>query len=568
MLTLEIRLLTGRYAAANVTDPTSAEWPPHPARVFSALTAALHEDIDPVEEEVRALEWIAEAGAPEIVASSSSKVAMRQMGSVFVPTNDQKALADIDLHIDRMTSADEALERAEEKVRTKAEMAVARARTTLVARSLASAEADGKGTPSNAAELLNRRLKPQPRHFPVAIPEDDVVHLQWPLPPPPGVAESIDRIAARVARLGHSSSLVSIRVISEPAEAGERQRWVPSDQGDHFLRVPLPRQLERLREAHERHRQLGPRLLPADPVRYADIDTDRNAAIPPTGAFSYRPDEWVLFEVVASSDRERRRLLDVSLAQQVARAMRGTLLRQLDFERSPPSLTGHAPDGAPTLVPHLAFVPLADMGHPHASGSILGLALVPPRDFEVGTRDLLLEAIYRAELEAAHAAEGVLDASSGPHPLRLTLGRRGTLHLRRLREPSLLKTLSVPRWTGPSRRWYTATAIALGRNPGDLRSRNSKKVEKAVEEAERTIIADCLNLGYPQPAAVWVHRRPLLHGTPSAHRFMPFPEQGDSPRRVCVHAEIVFDEPIRGPLILGAGRYFGIGLCAPILEDS
>jgi CRISPR-associated protein Csb2 len=177
-----------------------------------------------------------------------------------------------------------------------------------------------------------------------------------------------------------------------------------------------------------------------------------------------------------------------------------------------------------------------------------------------------LEATYMAELEAARAHGTSDGVTSAPPILRLTLGKRGVVHLQRLREPPPRKALSPARWTGPSRRWYTATAVALGRNPGDLHARDPDRAAKATEAAERTVVADCVNLGLPEPAAVWIHRRSLLTGAPAAGRFMPFPENGNGPRRVCVHAEILFDEPVRGPVILGAGRYFGVGLCAPARE--
>lgn len=566
MLTIEIRLLTGRYAAASVTDPASAEWPPHPARVYSALTAALHEEPEPAEEEVRALEWLAEAGAPEIYASPAE---MRWLGNIFVPTNDQRALADIDSHLRRVEAAADALHTAEGKERVRAENALGKARSALLVRSAASAEADGKGgkeTASSAAELLNRRLRPHPRRFPVAIPHEDVIHLQWATAPAPEVAEALDRVAARVARLGHSSSLVSLRVLTKAADAGERRRWIPGEQGSRFLRVPLPGQLERLRSAHARHQQVEQRVLPAAQVRYLELTAREEPHEIPTGVFSHRDEEWIVFEVVAPADGQRRTLLDLSLAQRVARAMRGTLFRHIDSTRSPEALTGHSAEGAPAMTPHLAYVPLADVGFPHSSGSILGLALIPPADFGVHARDLLIEAIRGAEVEAAHANGSTADTSSEPPPLRLTLGRHGVFHLRRLRQSSHRKTLLPARWTEPAHRWYTATAVALGRNPGRLNDPDPARAAKAVEGAERTIVADCMNIGLPEPAAVWIHRRSLLSGAPTATRFMPFPEQGNGPRRVCIHAEILFERPVRGPVLLGAGRYFGVGLCAPVRE--
>ncbi|MFN8876672.1 MAG: type I-U CRISPR-associated protein Csb2, partial [Gemmatimonadota bacterium] len=39
MFALRLDLLTGRYAATSFDDRRRAEWPPHPARLFSALVA-------------------------------------------------------------------------------------------------------------------------------------------------------------------------------------------------------------------------------------------------------------------------------------------------------------------------------------------------------------------------------------------------------------------------------------------------------------------------------------------------------------------------------------------------
>lgn len=565
MLSLEIRLLTGRYAAATVRDAGKAEWPPHPARVYSALTAALHDEPNPPADEILALEWLAECGAPDIIASSATE---RALGNVYVPTNDQKTLADIDKHIDRVVAAELALGRTDAgKGRAKAEKGLEKAESALLARSVASSAADGKGTPSNAAELENRRLNPKARRFPVAIPDNDVVHLRWAVSPNPEIVGPLDRVAARVARLGHSSSLVTIRVVTGPVDIGTRECWVPDEQGHRFLRVPDSGQLERLEREHQRHQQIDQRVLPANSVRYIQVSERRDAPDVPATVFSSADHDWIIFEVVGPSDNGRHPRFDISLAQHVARALRGALLGHVDPATSPEELTGHSANGQPATRPHLAYVPLANVGNPYASGAILGIALIPPREFSVHARDLLLESVHRAETMAARSAATGEPYGHEPHPLRLTLGRRGVVHVQRLRDQSLRKTLAPSRWTRPSIRWYSATAVALGRNPGNLQSRDADIVARAVEAAERTIAADCIEVGLPEPAAVWVHARSLLNGAPAARRFMPFPAQGNGLRRVCVHAELLFHEPVRGPLILGSGRYFGLGLCAPVSDN-
>ncbi len=89
MLVLEIELLTGRYAAKQYDDHAKAEWPPHPARVFSALTAVHFEDAvdgDGVQKEREALGWLAKQPAPAIYASGA---AHRTVLDAFVPANDK-----------------------------------------------------------------------------------------------------------------------------------------------------------------------------------------------------------------------------------------------------------------------------------------------------------------------------------------------------------------------------------------------------------------------------------------------------------------------------------------------
>ena len=558
MFAIEVRFLTERYAATHYNDRRRPEWPPHPARVFSALVAALYDDPEHGEAERAALDWLAAAGAPDVIASGAGP---RQQSEVYVPTNDPKALASIDKQIESLAAAASGLEGAEGKARAKAEKALVKAEEAATKRSLASAAADGKGTPKNAEELLPAGRSRQPRTFPVALPFDSVVSLRWPSPAPTGVADALDHVASRVARLGHSSSLVSMRVAPGEIELGERTRWVPDPGGDQMLRVPLPGQLERLDAAHARHLQVEARMLPAGFVAYRDA-AQRAAERSPSPTSWFDANGWLVFDVVAPPDGGRRRLLDLSLAQHVARAFRGALQAAADGAEWPEVLSGHAPGGGPAQRPHLAIVPLADVGHGYASGSVLGVALVPPREISAADRLVLLDAVRRAEEASPH-----WDAeASEPPALRLTLGRAGVVHLRRLLDASPRQTLQASRWAGPARRWTSASAVALGRNPGYLESRDPDVVARAVAQAEETVAAACVNIGLPAPSAVWIRPRSLLTGAPAARRFMPFPTRGRGPRRVCVHVELLFAEPVSGPVILGAGRYLGLGLCLPMEE--
>ena len=88
MLAIEVELLTGRYAATAHNDRGSAEWPPHPARFFSALVAALYDrdEVDPGER--AALLWLEQQSAPLLRVDPESKVGRRQVHNAYVPVND------------------------------------------------------------------------------------------------------------------------------------------------------------------------------------------------------------------------------------------------------------------------------------------------------------------------------------------------------------------------------------------------------------------------------------------------------------------------------------------------
>ena len=82
---IEVNFLTGRFVATCHNDRRQAEWPPHPARLFSALVAAWA-DADEVDASERAaLEWLESQAPPDIAASEAVP---RKAVSHFVPVND------------------------------------------------------------------------------------------------------------------------------------------------------------------------------------------------------------------------------------------------------------------------------------------------------------------------------------------------------------------------------------------------------------------------------------------------------------------------------------------------
>jgi CRISPR-associated protein Csb2 len=350
---------------------------------------------------------------------------------------------------------------------------------------------------------------------------------------------ALEDLCARVTRLGHSSSLVRCTLVEREIVPNLN----PGDDGDITLRVVGAGQLARLEEAFASHRGVDGRVLPARPQRYCLASEVDARTAPAESVFSA---DWVVFERVGGSRPVSSRCTDL------ARALRGALLEQHGDKGLPATLSGHG-EGAPTDQPHVAFVPLPFVGALHANGAIIGCALVPPRSLPVSDREMLARLIARWETERGDE-HGTLTLAGGTLP---------PFRVRRV-EVSAKKSLSAELWCQPSRRFVTATPIALDRNPGNLRSNRGSTARKAALEAQRSISDACLHVAGVRPFFVEVSLAPLLPGAQHVRDFLPWPGRPGRTPRVRVHADIRFEEPVRGPLLLGAGRYFGLGLCLPV----
>src|SRR5690606_9405709 len=120
----------------------------------------------------------------------------------------------------------------------------------------------------------------------------------------------------------------------------------------------------------------------------------------------------------------------------------------------------------------------------------------------------------------------------------------------------------------PARRWTSVTPIARGRSPGRLTPRDPETRAAAAAAARAAIGRPCQARGFPPPIAAVAPAEPPGRGTRPARAFPRYALRGGRVQRMLVHADITFDEPVRGPLLVGAGRYFGYGLCTPLNDRS
>ncbi|MDI7268255.1 MAG: type I-U CRISPR-associated protein Csb2 [Myxococcota bacterium] len=549
MLALEARFLTGRYVATSYSDRSHAEWPPHPARVFSALVATHYAETRPPPGERDVLDWLASLGAPEIAASRASE---RDTVTFFVPVNDLTVLGDFEEDVDALDAHRAGLPGASDpKERAKRAKALEKAERKLrdrFARAAQPGRESREDLDKASAALPEARLR-QPRTFPSVTPDEPQVVLVWrEADPTEEQRQTLDALAARVVRLGHSSTLVSMRVVDDPGSP----TWVPSEQGPLRLRVPVPDQLSRLDEGFALHQETQPRVMPAASQIYGRLAASGRPA--DDTMRSEFTDDWLVFRRAKGGPT-----LPITTCAAVARAMRGALLKHA-VQPPPEMLTGHREERRVTDRTHLAIVPLPFVGGGRADGSITGVALVLPRGVGNEDRRAVFGAV--AAWEAWVREERPEHAADDAPPLALFLGRAGSLELVRMEESPGLRTLDPGTWCRAARRWLSATPVALDRNPGELRHRDSAKARAAFDEAEATICSACVRIGLPEPTVTVQFAAPLA-GSANVRHWPSYPPEKERTWRVLVHAALDFERPVMGPILLGAGRYLGLGLFRP-----
>lgn len=545
---IEVNFLTGRYVATCYSDRQQGEWPPHPARLFSALVAAWADADRPDPAERSALEWLEARAAPAIAASGAVP---QTVTSHFVPVNDE-AIIPSAWHSRKAERIYALTDQLDAELRGAPDST---SRSLLRLRQRIAKEQDiqkqvtevGKTSVESAQRMLPGGRTKQERHFPSVRPDEPRVTFLWEDRAPEAVHNALDGLLERVTRLGHSSTLVSCRATSDLPKASH----VPASSGES-IRVVRRGQLAQLERLHAEHEGNKPRALPFTVVRYraaaSSVHEKRTSQANTAG-------DWIIFEFAHDS-----RALPATRAVEVARAMRGAVLRYAE-DPIPAQLSGHDEAGDAVRLPHLAFLPLPYVGYEHADGRLLGIALSAPQSMSDDVRRALYRAIGVWERSAASAT----------YPLRLTFGAGDALRLRRLRGPAVNASLRTDVWFRPSRKWVSATPIALPEHPGNLSRGTAKKRTKAWRRAERAVAAACRHVGLPEPVHAEVSLTPFISGGRAASRFPPFNQRGrddQSIRRQLVHLAVAFEHPVAGPLTLGTGRFFGLGMMRPMPDDK
>ena len=554
MLALALQYLNGwAMAAADGAKKEAPEWPPHPDRIFMALAAAHFEtDGDDKAAERGALEWLESLGPPEIAASGHEP---RKVVTHFVPVNDQAMGSP--KSVGQLTVSD--------------------------APTLAALKKAGLA-------LLPEHRARQPRGFPVAIPHEPTVYLIWPEAiPSPSQRRSLEALCRALTHVGHSASFVSAWLADDPPAAN----WIPVESVHGIrLRVPSVGRLAYLVGRCDRARairwaDLEGRLATLKPrvkrakgtekkaLKAEQTETEETMARafpdgPPVAALDpklFRPDpgHWQSYGPRPSEPpapnagsifdpnllvlRLTGHRLSVAATLNLTATLRSTIMKRSPIQPPPAWLSGHAPDGRPSAAPHAAFVPLPFVGASHADGRVLALALVLPREAHLDP------------LEAVDCLGPILrDEVGQPTALHLFDGNRLDCWAElETRIPPPQRGLDSRTWTRPALRWASVTPVVFDRH-----FEGQEKWELAAEAVKTS----CERIGLPRPEEVLLHPVSLFEGVPRSNEFPRIVRKSDGGRMHHSHAVLVFPEPIMGPVLVGAGRFRGYGLCRPLPQGG
>lgn len=501
-MTVTARFPLGVYSAQSANAFDRAEWPPSPVRLVGALLAAAHERPgNDVDADRSLIRLLCEAGAPKIVAPRAAA-------------------------LDRANGVS----------------------------AVAQVQGSTRWGPVNEVKDGARH---QARVWKVGTAIGDrPVHFVWPeLTLTLDQRKGLESLASDVTFLGTTRSPVLLSVgESEPND--DSLAWLPRSQtasaeerqvATTEIRIPDEATIERFDTRHSGRHSAKARPQSAGfvpgfrigrEVPYvcnADLALSQGALDP-----RWWGDAIVLPIDGTISQTVPKVAASYLLARATRRALMGAYEAPGEGEDAPPILHGRGD------APHCAFVPLSDVWHRQSAGHIKGVAIVLPHEARVA--DL---AEQRRRLERALLAL----FADGNERRYVAIPGAGRVYLRRPDAMTARQfTLRQETYGHPDCVWTTITPLVHARW---RRGGPEATLEQVTE--------DCAHVGLPPPSQVELSRASRLPGAAARQVAAGrVPEAWRGPLNGPTgHLTITFARPIKGPVILGRARHFGLGLCAP-----
>jgi CRISPR-associated protein Csb2 len=512
-LVISVRIHDGRYHG-------QPDWPPSPARLFQALVAGAAHGETLAEEDGHAFAWLESLEAPVI---ATPPMRLGQGFKNFVPNNDLDAVA---------------------------------------------------GDPGRIGEIRTPKfIKP------VLFDAQAPLLYVWTFDEVPEAradAQRICAIAEQLYQLGRgvdmacaSSEILDSSVAEARVAALDGPVHRPSDGGNGtLLAVPLVGSLESLTK---RYRETRARFQTIYESRQNRKEPDRKVVAGQIFAQARKP----RFRQVAYDSPPVRRLFDlvgertpwrldrvVELTERVRDAAVQKLKEKLPHETDKiyNTIVGRRGAGEADKAARVRITPLPSIGHQHADHAIRRILVEIPPNCPLRTDDLEwafsgLEAVASAiDAETGEVRDQILLAPAAEHRMLVHYGIEADA-------PARLRL------------WRTVTAAALPQqaarrrvDPARWRADAKSGTERAEEEgkAVSAVIQALRHAGLSvRPSVVRVQREPFEAKGARAEAFAAGTRFA---KERLWHVETAFAQPVGGPLILGDGRYLGLGIMAPVRE--
>lgn len=369
-------------------------------------------------------------------------------------------------------------------------------------------ESSPRYVPANDDARLPRARHRTPRTFEsaVLVERDRDFQYLWPEDSAPeGFHAVLASVCAAVTHVGTTHAIALVGVVETPRPVD----WVPTEGvGQLSMRTILPGRLDE----SDRFFQEGRRLHGGACETWTAYRRAGTAVTHDEGRL-----------VVLRLDGFLAAEHAIHLSTAIMAALQSEIPDE-ELEADAAGVHGHASSEAGRL----RVIPLPDVGHPHASGRILGVALDMPQQ---GMRGPVLSALSRLG------------------PLMLPAEKRVSLKAFLPGRPVPAGLLAAT-WMRASCTWTTALAAVLDRFP---------KKDFTLDAAVRLT---CRNAGLPEPLDVQVRRGGFLRGVGDAADYAVRPKQHGHR----AHLLLRFPEPLspEAPISLGRGRNYGLGLLKPL----
>ncbi|HLJ53339.1 MAG TPA: type I-U CRISPR-associated protein Csb2, partial [Rhizomicrobium sp.] len=499
-LLISVRFHDGRYHG-------SGEWPPSPARLFQALVAGAARGEKLSGHAVEALEWLESLDAPAIVAPSAYA---GQGFKNFVPNNDLDAVG---------------------------------------------------GDPQRINEIRAGKII-RPRTFDAAVP----LLYAWTFEQTARAerhVRTICDIADHLYQLGRGVDMASATgEIVDEVEADNQLRvhggalWRPNQGGDGAkLSCPVPGSLasltKRFKAMRGRFKTVG-----------AGKKTSQLFAQAPKPDFRQvrynSPATFLLFEIrnvdgFAPQPLERAVALTEKVRDLAVKRLKASAWRRDDPKRETLAdkiFIGRDSQEADKAL-RIRIAPLPSIGHAQTERSIRRVLVAVPPDCPIATDDIAwaFSGLVLVDSETGEMRDDTAELVAASDGTMLApYGIEDSARLWRTVTPAVLPERAARRRVDPAR-------VREEAKGGAERRREEEKAASAVRDALRHAGIDA------SVHAIHVQREPFEG---KGQRAETFAKGARFAKERLWHVAITFDEPVSGPLLVGDGRYLGLGLMAPI----